>query len=66
MLRPFHVDGERWAILRQRMLAETEAFLEDALRHPDRCIWIPTKKVGTGGWSPAFASTFWSQLLPTS
>ncbi len=63
---PARINTEHWAVLRRRMLRETEAFLDEGLRHPERCIWIPTREVGTGGWSPAFASVFWSQVLATS
>ena len=67
MLRSFHVDAERWAILRRHMIQETEMFLEDGLLHPERHVVIPARKVGTGGgWSPMFASVFWSQVLATS
>lgn len=57
---------EYWAILAQRMLRDTEVFLEEGLRCPERCIWIPTREVGAGGWSVSFASVFWSQVLATS
>jgi hypothetical protein len=58
---------ELWAALRQRMLRETEAFIDDGLRHPERCIVIPARKVGESmPWSTAFASVFWSQVLASS
>ncbi len=48
------------------MLQETEVFLEDALRHPERQLVIPTMEAERAGWSAAFASVFWSQVLATS
>ncbi len=57
---------EMWEVLRRQMVQETEAFLEYGLRHPEKQIMIPTMEVGRGGWSAAFASTFWSQVLATS
>lgn len=66
MVRLTRTSNENWLVLRRRMIAETESFLEDGLRHPQRCFVIPTKEVGKGGWSVAFASVFWSQVLATS
>ncbi len=57
---------EMWSVLRRRMLQETEVFLEDALRHPERQLVIPTMEAERAGWSAAFASVFWSQVLATS
>jgi hypothetical protein len=57
---------ETWAAIRRRMIQETEEFIDDGLHHPDRCVYIPRREVGTGGWSIAFASVFWSQLLASS
>ena len=57
---------ETWSVLRRHMIQETEAFLEHGLRHPEQQFEIPTMEVGQGGWSVAFASVFWSQVLATS
>lgn len=66
-MRPIpHPTPEMWAVLRRRMIQETEVFLDHAMRHPERHFVIPTMEVGRGGWSVAFASTFWSQVLATS
>lgn len=66
MLGPTRKSPEMWAVLRRRMVHETEEFINDGLRHPEHCVYIPRKKVGTGGWSVRFASVFWSQLLASS
>jgi hypothetical protein len=48
------------------MLRETEAFLDDALRHPERQIAIPVVRVGEAEFTRGFAGLFWSQILGTS
>ena len=57
---------ESWEALRARMLRETEAFLELALRDPSRQMRIPAIPVGRGGFRRGFADLFWSQVLETS
>jgi hypothetical protein len=57
---------ESWVVLRRRMLRETEAFLEDALRHPERQVMIPAVPVGQAAFPRGFAQLFWSQVLGTS
>ncbi|HOB74017.1 MAG TPA: hypothetical protein PKG54_05770 [Phycisphaerae bacterium] len=57
---------EDWAAIRQRMLRETEAFLEEGLRHPDRYRRIPAIPVGSGEFPRGFGDVFWSQMLATS
>lgn len=57
---------ESWIALRRRIIRETEVFLEEGLRHPERQIVIPAREVGRGGFSPMFASVFWTQVLATS
>jgi len=59
-------DLEDWAVLRRRMLRETEAFIEDALGHPEKWITIPTIRVGEGEFMPGRVALFWSQLLASS
>lgn len=66
MLSRPRITPEMWAVLRRRMIRETESFINDGLQHPERGIYIPRKEVGTGGWSVAFASVFWSQVLASS
>ena len=48
------------------MLRETEAFIEDALGHPEKWITIPTIRVGEGEFMPGRVALFWSQLLASS
>ncbi len=49
--------------LRWRMIRETEAFLEDALRHPSDFPRIPAVPVGTYTFPPALAARFWAEIL---
>lgn len=49
--------------VRNRMIRETERFLEECLRHPDRTLRIPAVPVGQGRFSQRFASAFWTQTL---
>ena len=66
MILPFHRRGiESWEALRSRMLRETEFFLEDGLRNPERFIRIPAIPVGSGAFARGFADAFWSQVLAT-
>jgi hypothetical protein len=66
MVCPSRMSPEMWAAMRRRMIQETEEFINDGLGHPDHCVYIPRREVGTGGWSVAFASVFWSQVLASS
>ncbi len=66
MMGPSKPSPEMWSVLRRRMIAETEDFIKDGLTHPEKSVYIPRREVGTGGWSVAFASVFWSQLLASS
>jgi len=44
MLQSTRINAETWAFLRRRMIRETEAFLDEAFRHPERCIEIPARR----------------------
>ena len=57
---------ESWAVLRRRMLRETEAFLDDALRHPERQVVIPAVPVGEAAFPRGYAQLFWSYVLGAS
>ena len=66
MVRASFTSLESWVMIRRRMLRETEAFLDDALRHPQRHIAIPVVRVGQAEFTRGFACLFWSQILETS
>lgn len=58
--------SEDWAVIRARMLRETEVFLEEGLRNPAGQRRIPAIPVDKGGFPRGFADIFWSQILATS
>jgi hypothetical protein len=49
--------------MRKRILRETEDYLNACLKHPERAVRIPTVVVGHGVFAPAFARSFWGQIL---
>ena len=55
-----------WIAIRRRMLRETEVFLEEGLRHPERQLVIPAIPVGRTRFPRGFAHLFWSQILGSS
>ncbi|HPD29581.1 MAG TPA: hypothetical protein PLL20_06275 [Phycisphaerae bacterium] len=66
MFSPFRGRFESWTAIRARMLRETEVFIEEGLRHPERQVRIPALKVGSGTFTRIFAQAFWAQVLGTS
>ena len=48
---------------RKRMIRETEAYLTDSLRHPERAMRIPSIRVGHGVFTRQFAGAFWTEVL---
>ncbi len=66
MLPPLKTRFESWKVIQARMLRETERFIEEALRYPERQLRIPTVKVGEGSFTRTFAQLFWAQVLGAS
>ncbi len=66
MVRLSRASLQSWVMIRRRMLRETEAFLEDGLRHPEHQVVIPSVRVGEAEFTPLFAGLFWSQVLGAS
>jgi len=66
MLPPLKTRFESWRVIQARMLRETERFIEEALRYPERQLRIPTVKVGEGSFKRTFAQLFWAQVLGAS
>ena len=66
MLPPLKTRFESWAVIQARMLRETEQFIEEAMRCPERQLRIPTVKVGEGSFTRVFAQIFWAQVLGAS
>jgi hypothetical protein len=57
---------ESWAVMRARLLRETECFLAEGLRHPERNVIIPAIPVGSGTFPRGYAQLFWAQVLGAS
>ena len=57
---------ESWVVIQARMIRETELFLEEGLRHPERYMIIPAMPVGTGRFPRGWANEFWSRILASS
>lgn len=55
-----------WEHMRRRMLRETEVFLEEGLRHPEKHLRIPAIAVGEGEFLRGYADIFWSSVLGSS
>jgi len=55
-----------WDEHRRRMVAETSAYITWGLANPGKVRWIPTKRVGEGGFSPAMQRTFWFGVFGTT
>ena len=66
MVRLSHASLQSWAMIRRRMLRETEVFLDEALRHLNRQTVIPAIRDGEAEFTPLFAGLFWSQVLGSS
>ncbi len=54
---------QSWAVIRARLLRETEEFLEQGLREPQQYRRIPAIRIGYGSFTRHFAETFWSEVL---
>ncbi|MCK4343162.1 MAG: hypothetical protein KAY37_15715 [Phycisphaerae bacterium] len=52
-----------WEELRARMIAETSAWLTEALTHPEQAVRIPTIPAGSGEFPPSLAHAFWEPVL---
>ena len=54
---------ETYEQMRERLIAETSAYLTECLRHPEYAVRIPTIQTGKGRFPPSFASSFWAEIL---
>ncbi|TWT42030.1 hypothetical protein RAS1_31570 [Phycisphaerae bacterium RAS1] len=59
----FKRSQEEWDELRARMLAETELFITECLRHPELAVRIPVIQSGRGKFPPSMAEAFWEPVL---
>jgi hypothetical protein len=54
---------ETWEEMRTRLVAETSAFLTEALRHPELAVRIPMIEAGAGEFPPSLTRAFWEPVL---
>ncbi len=54
---------ETWEETRARLIAETSAFLTEALRRPELAVRIPMIPAGAGRFPPSLTRTFWEPVL---
>ncbi|MBI5866211.1 MAG: hypothetical protein HZB38_17210 [Planctomycetes bacterium] len=54
---------ETYEEMRERLIAETSAFLTECLQHPEFAVRIPTIEAGKGRFPPTFSSAFWDSIL---
>lgn len=54
---------ESWQVIRRRMIRETETFLDEGLRHPERAAAIPVVRVGSGVFGRGLSEYFWARVL---
>ena len=54
---------ETWEETRARFVAETSAFITEALRHPELLVRIPTIPAGSGRFPPSLTRAFWEPIL---
>jgi hypothetical protein len=49
--------------MRQRLIAETSAYISVCLRHPELAVRIPTIPAGRGRFPPSLSEAFWEPVL---
>lgn len=59
----FRRTEDLWAELQARLVAETSAWLSEALAHPEQAVRIPTIPAGSGTFPPSLARAFWEPVL---
>ena len=55
--------AETYEEMRQRLIAETSAYITECLLHPEYAARIPVVQAGKGRFPPSFAASFWEGLL---
>lgn len=54
---------ETWEELRDRLVAETSAFVTEALRHPELVVRIPMIPAESARFPPSLTTAFWDPVL---
>ncbi len=61
---PDGLDKEiEWAMIRKKMISQTEEFLNEALANPELSVVIPTIPVGSGCFPKSMSYYFWARVL---
>jgi hypothetical protein len=55
--------SETWEELRDRLVADTSAFLTEALRHPELAVRIPMIPADSARFPPSLTVAFWDAVL---
>jgi hypothetical protein len=55
--------AETCAEMQARLVAETSAFITEALRHPELVVRIPMIPAGAGRFPPSLTRAFWGPIL---
>lgn len=63
ILRPGKKRRESWEESRARLVAETSAFLTEALQHPELGVRIPMIPAESGRFPPSLTQAFWDPVL---
>lgn len=54
---------ETWEQYRERIIVETQEYIEWGLNHPDQVVGIPTKLAEKGGFPKSVGEWFWATVL---
>jgi hypothetical protein len=54
---------ETFEEMRQRLVAETSAYLTECLKHPELMVHIPSVPADKERFPPSFAASFWDSIL---
>ncbi len=61
--QPFRARHETWEKTRARLIAETNAWLSEALRHPEFAVRIPIVRAESARFPPSLTRAFWEPVL---
>lgn len=56
-------DDETAEEMRQRLIAETSAYLSECLKHPELMVHIPSVPADKERFPQSFAASFWDPIL---
>ncbi len=59
----FKLRRESWEETRARLIAETNAWLSEALRHPELAVRIPMVPADSARFPPSLTRAFWDPIL---